>query len=59
MLFFLDLSAGFDTVNHQVLFLSDRFGITGSALSLSESYPQGRTQFVHQQHKIFPSRRDV
>ena len=44
MLFFLDLSAGFDTVNHEVLLsrLSDRFGIKGSALSWFESYPQGR-----------------
>ena len=44
MLFFLDLSAGFDTVNHQVLSsrLSDRFEIKGSALSWFESYPQGR-----------------
>lgn len=35
MLFFLDLSLAFDTMNHQVLLsrLSDRFGIKGSALS--------------------------
>ena len=49
MLLFLDLSAAFDTVNHQVLFsrLSDRFGIKRTALSCRfESYLQGRTQFV-------------
>ena len=48
MLLFLDLSAAFDTMNHQVLLsrLSDRFGIKGSALSWFEFYLQGRTQFV-------------
>ena len=48
MLFFLDLSLAFDTVNHQVLLsrLSDRFGIKGSASSWFVSYFQGRTQFV-------------
>ena len=48
MLLFLDLSAAFDTVNHQDLSsrLSDRFGIKGTALSWFESYLQGHTQFV-------------
>ena len=48
MLLFLDLSAAFDTENHQVLLsrLSDRFGIKGTVLSWFESYLQGRTQFV-------------
>ena len=49
MLLFLDLSAVFDTVNHQVLLsrLCGRFGIKGTALSWFESYLQGRTQFVY------------
>jgi len=50
MLLFVDLSAAFNTVNHQVLFsrLSNRFGIEGTALSSFESYLQRRThaQFV-------------
>ena len=48
MLLFLDLSAAFDTVNHQILLsrLSDRFGIKGTALSWFESYFKVRTQVV-------------
>ena len=48
MLLFLDLSAAFDMVNHQILLsrLSDRFGIKGTALSWFESYLKGRTQVV-------------
>ena len=48
MLLFLDLSAAFDMVNHQILLsrLSDRFGIKGTSLSWFESYLKVRTQVV-------------
>ena len=47
-LILLDLSAAFDTVDHQILLsrLSLNFGITGSALSLLSSYVSNRTQSV-------------
>jgi len=44
----LDLSAAFDTVDHQILLerLSRYFGISDSALALLTSYPNNRTQSV-------------
>ena len=47
ILVLLDLSAAFDTVDHdRLLVLNSRFGITGAALSWFESYLKGRTQHV-------------
>ena len=44
----LDLSAAFDTVDHEILItrLKHRFGITGKALVWIHSYLSGRTHFV-------------
>jgi hypothetical protein len=44
----LDLSAAFDTIDHQILLtrLSSYFGVTGSAISLLSSYLLHRSQFV-------------
>ncbi len=47
-LLLLDLSAAFDTVNHQRLLkrLVPSFGVTGFSLGWFPSYPSGRTQSV-------------
>ena len=48
ILVLLDLSAAFDTVDHDILIerLKHRFGITGKALTWIKSYLCERTQFV-------------
>src|SRR5207244_686283 len=53
----LDLSAAFDTIDHQILLsrLASNFGITGSAFSLISSYLLNRTQSVSIQSHASPS----
>ena len=48
ILVLLDLSAAFDTLDHDILItrLKHRFGITGKALGWIQSYLSGRTQLV-------------
>ena len=48
ILVLLDLSAAFDTIEHDTLLkrLRTRFGISGKALDWIESYIKGRTQYV-------------
>ena len=49
LLALLDVSAAFDTVDHDILLerLSKSFGITGSAHHWIRSFPTSRTQTVH------------
>ena len=44
----LDLSAAFDTIDHDVLLSrhSDKFGVTGTAVNWFKSYLTARTSFV-------------
>ena len=48
MVVLLDLSAAFDTIDHDILLarLQSYFGIDGTALAWSRSYITGRIQFV-------------
>ena len=48
LLVLLDLSAAFDTIDHQILFhiLEHSLGITNFALTLMKSYLDGRQQCV-------------
>ncbi len=57
LLVLLDMSAAFDTVDHEVLLarLHSRMGVSGVALSWFKSYLQGRTQCVTIQGSASPS----
>ena len=48
MLISIDMSAAFDTVDHEVLLqrLQSEFGVTDTPLSWLRSYLESRTQFV-------------
>ena len=54
----LDLSAAFDTIDHNILLsrLSSHYGLTGTVIQLLSSYLQSRTQSVKiNSHKTCPS----
>src|SRR5437899_12065221 len=53
----LDLSAAFDTIDHNILLsrLTSNFGISGSALSLISSYLSNRSQSVSIQSQLSSS----
>ena len=59
MLLLLDLSAAFDTVDHDTLLgrLEHRFGITGKALPWLTSYLTDRIQFVQVANEHSASRK--
>ena len=48
ILVFLDLSAAFDTIDHDILInrLNDKYGFSGTVLRWCESYKRGRSQKV-------------
>jgi len=58
----LDLSASFDTVDHEILLerLQTEFGVEGMPLTWLRSYLDGRTQYVkigqHQSTSCYPAR---